>query len=54
MIHEGRALDLFTLSLPEPVTARKIRLVVTDAVRTVGEKFQGPGIQEFDLYPPRE
>lgn len=53
-IHEGRALDLFTLSLPEPVTARKIRLVVTDAVRSVGEKFQGPGIQEFDLYPPRD
>jgi alpha-L-fucosidase len=53
-IHEGRALDLFTLSLPQPVTARKIRLVVTDAVRAGGETFQGPGIQEFDLYPPRE
>ena len=49
---EGAALDTFSLHLPEPIVARKVRLVVTDSFREEGERFQGPGLQAFDLHGP--
>jgi alpha-L-fucosidase len=52
-IHEGKSLDALTIALPDPVTARRLRLVVTESPRDGAEKFQGPGIQEFDVYASR-
>ncbi len=53
-IHEGKGLDVFTLALPQPVTTQKVRLVVSESVREGQDKFQGPGLQEFDLFSIRE
>ncbi len=43
--HRGTEIDTFQLQLPAPITARRVRLVVT------GRTADGPpGIHEFDLY----
>jgi hypothetical protein len=52
-IHEGESLDAVTVVLPQPVTARRLRLVVTESLRDGQKKFQGPDIQEFDIHAPR-
>ncbi len=49
-LFEGGELDAFSLHLPAPVTARKVRLLVTSSIREKGVSFPGPGLQEFDLY----
>ena len=49
-LYAGRELDAFSLHLPESVTAQKVRLLVTESIREEGVSFQGPGLQEFDLY----
>lgn len=49
-IHEGKDLDILTVSLPTSITTAKVRLLITDWVKAKGEKFSGPGIQEFDVF----
>jgi hypothetical protein len=48
--HKGTTLDQFSLVLPEPLSARKVRLVITAWQPNGDNPLRGPGIQEFDLY----
>jgi hypothetical protein len=49
-LFRGADLDALSLCLPEPVTARKVRLLVTGSSKDGDGKFQGSGVQEFDIY----
>jgi alpha-L-fucosidase len=46
--YNGKELGSFTLALPEPMTAQKVRLVIS--AWESDEPKEGPGIREFDFW----
>ena len=49
-IHAGTELDLLSLSLPQPLSAQKVRLLIDSYVPDGEGALRGPGLQEFDVY----
>lgn len=50
-IHAGTSLDVFSLCLASPVTAQRIRLLITAHDPDGEAPLCGPGLQEFDIHP---
>lgn len=48
--HEGAELDVLSLRLAEPLTAQKVRVLITSHRNDRTDRFQGPGLQTFDLF----